>query len=264
MTAAFDTKTGPAGPKACTAIAHTMIGHFTTRLEVEAGKAGGALTAEAIRALAERFLAEEHARFAPTFRRSYDTCSATRDAAQWHSSRRRPFDRLLMHDFAHLYPPRTGDEGEQGVLSRRCIPGFKLALVKMIGPELYDQCQIKAQAILDRHRLGDGTHDWHAAHADAQARALVTDVLVAVAHYFGSFDKRRDWFLNLVNANLDNTLGSDGENWRMNNHSFAEMMHALFGELRIVLIKRPDEIAHRHGEHAATAVSEFLARLDRG
>lgn len=260
----YESKTGPAGPMACKAIAHTMIGHFATRLEVEARKAGGSLTADDIRALAERFLAEEHARFTPTFRRSYETCSATREAAQWHSSRRRPFDRLLMHGFAHLYPPRSGDDGEHGILSRRCIPGFKLALIKMVGPALYEQCQMKAQAILDRHRLGDGSHDWHAAHEEPESRALVTDVLVAVAHYFGSFEKRREWFCQMVNANLDNSLGSEDEHWRLTNHGFAEMMHALFADLRITLIQRPDEIKHRHGEHAAAAVSEFLTRLDVG
>ena len=33
----------------CDRLVSTMIGHFTTRLEVEARKAGGALGAEAIR-----------------------------------------------------------------------------------------------------------------------------------------------------------------------------------------------------------------------
>ncbi|HSV27909.1 MAG TPA: hypothetical protein VLL76_00080, partial [Candidatus Omnitrophota bacterium] len=174
-----DTK--PAGPKACEAIAHTMIGHFTTRLEVEARKAGGALSAEAIRDLADRFVAEEAQRFATTFRRSFDDCSQSREARRWDSARRRPFDRLLMKTFAHLFPPRQGDDGGQGILSRRMIPGFNLAIDKMIGPTLYEQCQRKSQAILDRHRQSNGAYDWDRVHADAEARALVGDVLVALA-----------------------------------------------------------------------------------
>ncbi|MEW5726285.1 MAG: hypothetical protein AB1918_00525, partial [Pseudomonadota bacterium] len=63
MTAEFDPKSAPAGPKACEAIGPTMVGHFATRLETEARKAGGALSADQIRALADRFLAEEHGRF---------------------------------------------------------------------------------------------------------------------------------------------------------------------------------------------------------
>src|SRR5512145_1244747 len=90
----------PAGPKACEAIANTMIGHFATRLEVEARRAGGALSAEAIRALAERFMAEEAGRFQPTLQRSWDACTQARETRQWESARSNPFDRILAKPFA--------------------------------------------------------------------------------------------------------------------------------------------------------------------
>ena len=67
-----------------------MIGHFTTRLKVEARRAGGSLTAEEIRAVAERFLGTEQPRFAPVFRRSWDECSRAREAHQFEAARRRP------------------------------------------------------------------------------------------------------------------------------------------------------------------------------
>ncbi|HTH17080.1 MAG TPA: hypothetical protein VL974_10535, partial [Magnetospirillum sp.] len=166
----------PAGPKACEAIASTMIGHFATRLEVEARKSGGALRAEDIRVIAERFLAEEALRFQPALQRSWDQCTKAREAKQWQSARRNPFDRILAKPFADLFPPRTGDDGRQGVLSRRVLPGFHLAVDKMIGPALFETCQRKCQAIMDRHRRGNGDTDWKAVHADAETHALTSDV----------------------------------------------------------------------------------------
>lgn len=260
-----DSKTLPAGPKACEAIAHTMIGHFATRLEVEAKKAGGTLSAEAIRALAERFVAEEAARFTTTFRRSFDDCTASREARQWDSARRRPFDRLLMKTFAHLFPPRQGDDGGQGILSRRMINGFNLAIDKMIGPMLLEQCQRKCQAIMDRYKQSNGAYDWQSIHQDAEARALIGDVLIALAHSFANFAKRRDWFLTLINSHLTPVAhGAPDEHWQLTNYGFAELMRALFKNLRDTITHDPEAAAKRYGEHAVDAVRVFFKQMDQG
>ncbi|CAA7621283.1 conserved hypothetical protein [Magnetospirillum sp. LM-5] len=260
----FDPPSGPSGPKACEAIANTMIGHFTTRLEVEAARRGGALSAAAIRELAESFLAEEAKRFQSVFRRSYDACSVTREAKQWESARRKPFDRILMKAFAPLFPPRQGDDGGKGVLSRRVIPGFNLAIDKMIGPMLYEQCQRKSQAILDRHRASSGGYDWERIHADPETHALTTDVLVVVAHYFSAFEHRRDWFLSLVNSHLAPAQpGSPDSTWQLTETSFAEMMRALFADVRAQVVARPAELRRRYGEHTVDTVAAFFRRLDQ-
>ncbi|MGE5547039.1 MAG: hypothetical protein ACM33T_09085 [Solirubrobacterales bacterium] len=265
MTSDFDPKPKTAGPHCCEAISNTMIGHFTTRLEVEARKAGGQLTAEAIRAIAERFLSDEADRFAPAFRRAYDSCSVAREAKQWESARRRPFDRILMKAFAKLFPPRQGDDGGQGVLSRRMIPGFNLAVDKMIGPMLYEQCQRKSQAILDRYRNPGGSYNWEGVHADAESRALTNDVLVVIAHYFANFQRRREWFMDLINSHLAPAApGAPDEHWRLTEYGFAELMHTLFADLRGVLVSRPDTVRKRYGEHTADALAEFFRRLDGG
>lgn len=251
-----------AGPKSCEAIANTMIGHFVTRLEVEATRQGG-LTAQDIRLLAEQFMAGDMARFQSTFRRSYDTCTTLREARQWESTRRRPFDRVLMKSFAHLFPARQGDDGGQGLLSRRVIPGFNLAIDKMIGPALYEQCQAKSQAILDRHRTSNGTQDWQAVHADPETHALTNDVLVVVAHYFAHFERRRDWFLSLVNSHLGRAQADSADaHWQLTEHGFAELMRALFADLRAALVSAPATLRKRYGDHTVDTVEAFLRRLE--
>lgn len=263
MTAVEPASPAPTGPRACEAIANTMIGHFATRLEVEAGKHGGSLSADEIRALAERFLFEEAARFQSVYRRSYDNCSVTREARQWESARHHPFDRILMKRFAHLFPPRQGDDGGQGILSRRIIPGFNLAVDKMIGPTLHEQCQRKSQAILDRHRVGDG-YDWVQVYADPETQALANDVLVVIAHYFINFDRRREWFMALVNARLAPApAGSPEAAWTLTENGFSELMHALFADLRAQMVTKAAPVRRRYGEHTFEALEEFFKRLDR-
>lgn len=250
------------GVKACEAIANTMIGHFATRLEVEAHRAGGSLSAEAIRALAERFLSEEATRFAPALQRSWDSCTQAREARQWESARRNPFDRILAKPFAHLFPPRQGDDGGKGVLSRRMLPGFHLAVDKMIGPALFEQCQRKSQAILERHRQPGGGYDWRGIHADPDTRALTTDVLMVVAHYFGNFDRRRDWFLALVNSNLAAVPATAPDaHWQLTEHGFSELMRALFADLSGHLRTDAAAFRQRYGEQTLETLEAFFRRL---
>ena len=168
-----------------------------------------------------------------------------------------------MKRFAHLFPPRRGDDGGAGILSRRMIPGFNLAVDKMIGPTLYEQCQRKSQAILDRNRPGGGALDWNRIYADSEANALANDVLVVVAHSFANFAHRRTWFLDLVNSHLS----SDGDpHWRLTDSGFAELMHALFADLRAAMLSTPKAVRARYGDHTFDALREFFRRLegDRG
>jgi hypothetical protein len=254
---------GAALPKPCLAIAGTMIGHFVTRLEVEAAKAGGALSAERIRQLAQHFLEHEQARFAATYQRSWNECSRERDTRSWEASRRHPFDRILMKRFAHLFPARSGDDGGGiPVLSRRMIPGFDVAIDKMIGPTLYEQCQRKSQAIFDRHAQAHGGMDWDAIYADAEANALANDVLVVMAHYFAEFDKRRAWFMALVNSHLAPAQpGTPEEFWQFGESAFSGLMHALFADLQAQMERKPAEVRARYGDQTFEALKGFFARL---
>lgn len=255
--------TPPTGPRACAAIANTMIGHFATRLEVEAHRAGGVLTVQAIRDLAERFMAEEVAHFQPALQRSWDACTTARAARQWESARRNPFDRILTKPFAHLFPARQGDDGGLGVLSRRLLPGFHLAVEKMIGPALFAQCHRKSQAILERHSQSGGGYDWAAIHADPEAHALTSDVLVVVAHYFANFERRRDWFMALVNSHLaPATDGLSEVHWHLTEHGFTELMRALFADLAARLAGDPAGLRKRYGDQTVESVEGFFRRLN--
>ncbi|MDO8605665.1 MAG: hypothetical protein Q7R40_03935 [Phaeospirillum sp.] len=253
------------GPRCCQTVGSAMVGHFATRLEVEAGKAGGSLTAVQIRTLAQRFVESEQARFSGFYQRAWDECTLAREAHLLESARRMPFDRILMRRFAHLFPPRTGDDGGADILSRRIIPGFNMAIDKMIGPMLYQQCQQKCEAIVERHALGNDGWDWEGVHADPDAKALVNDVLVVVAHYFSSFEKRRAWFMEMVNSQLTPVRRSaSDEHFRLGESAFSALMRALFDDLAATMRADPLSVRSRWGDHTFEALNVFFHRLERG
>ena len=255
----------PAGPRYCASISVTMLGHFLARLKGEAGRTGGTLTFDQINEAATHFVADL-GRFDSVLQRSFDDCTQARDAAAWAKSRRRLFDGVLMKRIAHLFPARSGDDGSSGeaVLSRRVIPGFNLAIDKMIGPLLHDQCQSRAHAIVDRLRGSADEIDWGLVASDREARALVNDVLVVVAHYFGNFRRRRDWFMTLVNSNLAPAAADDPDhNWQVTPAVFQRLMMALFEDLfTLMRVDHGKAIHDRYGEHAWETLTDFYNALN--
>ncbi len=240
-----------------------MVGHFATRLEVEARKAGGSLTAAQIRNLAQRFVDSEQVRFSAYYQRAWDDCTKLRQTQTLEAERRMPFDRILIRRFAHLFPARAGDDGGEGVLSRRIIPGFTLAIDKMIGPTLRAQCHDKCEAILERHAVSGEGAAWDSVYHDPEAKALVNDVLMVVAHYFTGFDKRRAWFLEIVNSHLAPVpKGEADEYFLLGESGFSALMRALFADLATKARTNPRGVANRWGEGAAAALNVFILRLD--
>jgi len=238
-----------------------IIGHLVTRLEVEAAKSGGTLDSGEFRAIATRFMAEEMPRFQSVFQRSYDECSKRREEARWSGERRNPFDRVLIKRIAHLFPLRPGDDGGIGLLSRRVIPGISVAIDKMIGPMLYEQCQRKTRGIMDRHTGPDGV-DWNAVYADPETHQLSNDVLLVMSHYFSDFERRRAWFQDLINSQLSPPLPEDNnDHWQLGNHGFSEMMRAMFMTLASDMDRHPAQFRKRYGEQTVNELQEFLRRL---
>jgi hypothetical protein len=264
-------KTRPPSPPLCgEQLTSLVVGHLVTRMEVEAAQTGGMLTVPEIRAIAEKFLTAEIPHFHAAFKRNYEECTSRREEQRWSGIRKYPFDRILTKKFAHLFPARKGDDGGSGLLSRRVIPGFTLAIQKMIGPMLYEQCQRKTRAIMDRYTDQQSGYDWNSIYADPESQALANDVLVVVAHYFSEFDRRRGWFMDLINNNLappprqDLTAPDDAlsGHWQLTPHGFAEAMRALFNDLDQLLTTTPDQIRTRYGDHTVLALEAFIKRLN--
>lgn len=259
------TPSAPLSP-CCRDVGATMIGHFVTRLEVEAAKAGGSLSAATIRALAQHFIAAEQGRFGTYYQRAWDECSHLREALHFEHARKRPFDRALMRRFSHLFPPRLFDEGRDGVLSRRMIPGFILAIDKMIGPTRRERGEQVCADILLRHTSADGVCDWERVHSDPETIALIDDTLGAVAQTFGDFERRRAWVIDLIESHLapaDHPIAPDAH-WLLGKSGFTVLMRALFRDFALRLQADPAAARAVWGDAAFASIAQFLHHLDGG
>ncbi len=254
------------GPQACVSIAHISIELLAKQLD-EAAQKNGSLTPAQIRAVIYSFQERKAHDYAEMYTQQYDLCQRLWEAAQWQKARRSPFDRILVKRFSHLFPPRSGDDGQanNGNVSRRIIPGFIAAITKMIGPQLYEQCHKKCLAVLDRHQDESTTlPDWQAAYTDPDIRQLTNDILMVVAHYFSHFSKRRDWFLMIVNSNLAPAESDfDAEkNWQLTPPVFKEIMLALFEELRTAVNHDSSRMRQAYGDDTVENLKEFLTILE--
>ncbi|CCG40074.1 hypothetical protein [Magnetospirillum molischianum] len=257
----------PCSPQSssCRDVGTTMISHFVTRLEVEAAKVGGSLSAAEIRALAQHFLTAEQDCFGTYYQRAWDDCSHLREALQFEHTRKRPFDRILMRRFSYLYPPRLFDEGRDGVLSRRMIPGFVLAIDKMIGPTLRERGERICTDILVRHSSADGRCDWNAVYTDSETIALIDYILGTVAQTFTDFERRRTWMIDLIDSHLAPAdPAAPDAHWTLGQGGFIVLMRAMFSDFARRLQADPAAARAFWGSAAFTTIAQFLFHLDEG
>ena len=143
------------------------------------------------------------------FEQSFDVYVKARERAVWDQQRNYPFDRLMVKKFSNLFR----DDGEIGPddLSRRMLPGFFVALGMMLGTEVVEKYQQKIRTIVDKVKAGGkSVFDWDDVYADEVAETVSLDAEVGIAGYFEDFDKRAEWFIDLINNHLTSPEPSIG------------------------------------------------------
>lgn len=176
-------------------LAQTVVTSFTDRLKMEAGKKGGMLTIDDIDNLNEEF-EQKMGALETVFEASFNQFLKAHDQAPDEvAPKTMPFNRLLISRFARFF--------KEGTISRRILPGFNMAIGMMLGQELLDGYQERCHAIMKR--LGGGNEDnceLSTYYYYDEAGKVVLDAQIAMTFHFKSFDRRVEWFVDLVNDHL--------------------------------------------------------------
>jgi len=136
-----------------------VVASFCDRLVAEANRRGGVLTLQDIELLNEEFASKTEALQA-VFEKSFEDYVRARERASFLQTRNYPFDRVLVRKFEHLFA--DGKDLDPTKLSRRMLPGFFMAMNKMLGPEVIETYQERCRKIVQRIRLGrDDNFDWN-------------------------------------------------------------------------------------------------------
>tara|TARA_B100000315_G_scaffold260070_1_gene319095 strand:- start:2534 stop:3457 length:924 start_codon:yes stop_codon:yes gene_type:complete len=212
------------------ALAQTVISTFTDRLKLEAQKRGGYLTVGDIDQLSREFDRKREA-LETVFQQSFEQYVLVRERAAFDHARKFPFDRVIVNTFAELFSQdRVAEDGTNAV-TRLVLPGFFMALDKMIGPDAMEQYQARCRVIVNRLSKGDESDlDWVTLYVDPEAKKVCFDALVTFAPYFEDLKKRAEWFLPLVNNKL--TVDDD---WELSDDGFRNLVEMMFSDLRDAL-----------------------------
>lgn len=243
-------------------LAETIVFSFTDRLKSEAIKAGGWLTIADIERLAGEF-ERKRTQLEAMFRQTFEIYVQARERAAFDHARQYPFDRLLVNTFAELFKPARNDLDGLDRVTRKVLPGFFMALDRMVPAEKIEAFQARCRTILNRLAQGDErVLDWSALYANPEANDLLLDALVALAPYFEALDKRRQWFLPLVNDNLQPDLEDD---WQLTPKGFNTMVLLMFEPLRKTLISAPEraKLSMRHGAAECSRLQLMLEKMTR-
>lgn len=244
------------------AIAETVVGGFVDRLRSVAERRGGYLSVTDLDGMQAEFQAQA-VQLQKVFEQSFEAYVQARERASWNQARNYPFDRVLVKRFSHLFNLKS----VPGMVSRRMLPGFFLAVSMMLGPDAVEAYQGRARIIVDRIRGGRDGFDWDEVYAAPEIRRLVTDAQIAMLPYFKDYDRRSAWFINLVNGNLapppDEAPPSEA-NWEFTESGFRRFLGAFFKELRDT-VTSPEarrRFTEQYGQQTVDDIILVLKQID--
>lgn len=259
------------GADLCERIASSALDQFIAKLIVEMNHPDAVLSVEDVRALGQKFKDEDAKHSIEHFRGQLDEYLRELEKEIWDQTRRRPFDRMLVKLFSHLFPPEGGLDIGEGVLSRRILPGFFQAIEQLAGPMLFEQCQDACKGIAKAKKKVQGRRlHWDELYKDEDASRLVDDILVVVATHFEDFHKRCKWLYILIDSHLAPAEDYDFEGeavhqWSLSEEGVLALLQALFSHFRERLAEEAERarIAERYGEKACSTIEAVIGNIDQ-
>lgn len=201
--------------------------------------------------------------------RAFDQYIISRDSQGGSHARNRPFDRVVVAKFADLFLQDDELADEPDGFSRRILPGFFAALGMMMGSDTINEKQEQCRRVYDRMKGTDEEEfDWDAFYANEEVREVTLDALIRISFHFNNWEKRSDWFINIINGHLGpDTCPNDpqGKPWSFSRQAFLTLMNSLLADLKSELQSESGRqaIIQRFGSTACDDLNEIFRRIDQ-
>lgn len=213
-------------------MADAVVKAFTELLKEEAKNHGGFLGLRHLEGMEDIFRAKA-AELSIVFEKALQESHREQEDLKWHAIKRPAFDRLMVKNFEGLFFSRGDDGLPHGVISRRVLPGFFLALNMMLGPEAIKVYQNRCDAAMDRIMKGNVPVNWDLVERDVDVHAVVLDAQYTIAHYFDAPYQRADWFIHIINSNLATAReGASDAYWELDQRTLFKMVSSLLLDLK--------------------------------
>jgi len=253
---------GPARLKTLTQIVLDRIAEY---LQQEAAVRGGSLDAAQLGQAIEAFRNSGRNDAQEFYRAGWNECLSVIDEVRRESSRRLPFERLMVNPLAHLLPPANQPVQRGKALSRRILPGYLSALYQILGPVLLDQYQSRCRELVRIIQTARGTDfEWKDVCEDPTSHVIVNDILVHLSKHFSNFARRRAWMMGVIISHMPLAENETERAWIFGDAEFAIMMAALFRSLRNEMASPAGKlrIQERYGLVVWEILEDFFQDLD--
>jgi len=245
------------------ALAETAVTSMVDKMKAKAHANGGMLSVQDLDQMQAEFAAQAQSMQADIEVTLEDFADA-RERMKWTLERDEPFYRLLVKQFSGLLKEKPSRKG----ISRRMLPGYFMAVDMLLGPDKVESYHERCRAIISRIKgdVGEDAFDWELFYNERDAITVSLDAQVALAAQFGDYDKRANWFINLVNSNLGPAPSgaTEGERrWTLAEPGFRRMMDAMFSDLRKVMSSDTgrERLIKRHGRETASNAIAALKHI---
>ncbi|MFH1805573.1 MAG: hypothetical protein ABID63_11875 [Pseudomonadota bacterium] len=177
-----------------------------------------------------------------------------------------PFGRLLVSRFAHLLEGREAGDLEHGALSRDILQPLFQVIRMMVGMDTIEKIDAEIRGIIDAHadaedEMRDPTDYWDHLAEEQHVADRINMLFARMALHFADYDKRKQWFIQLINDNLNRNHVT----WHFTEAHFVRLIRALFRDVRAMLTntERAAVLAAKFGHDDMEKLRGVMAAVDR-
>ena len=258
------------GADASDELAKLVLDEFSFKIRAAAESSKEGLSARDIEGLIDDFMQKGRDKTLVNFQQKFEEILREHERDIWDRTRTRPFERVLIQRFCHLFPSEGELDKGNGLISRRLIPGFLKTMEQMVGFEQCERFRRDTKDLITRLKNDDEDHfRWYDIYDNRTANGLVDEALATAALTFDAFEKRITWLLFSVNAQLVTAeyYAFEGEtvnSWKLDRLGLIAMLDALYAPLAKQAKKAAGrtEIERRYGMRAAAAIGHLLMRIE--
>ena len=191
------------GADASDELAKLVLDEFSFKIRAAAESSKEGLSARDIEGLIDDFMQKGRDKTLVNFQQKFEEILREHERDIWDRTRTRPFERVLIQRFCHLFPSEGELDKGNGLISRRLIPGFLKTMEQMVGFEQCERFRRDTKDLITRLKNDDEDHfRWYDIYDNRTANGLVDEALATAALTFDAFEKRIIWLLFSVNAQL--------------------------------------------------------------
>jgi len=265
------TETRLMGADASDELAKLVLDEFSFKIRAAAASSQKGLSARDIEGLIDDFMDKGRYKTLISFQERFELTLREHERDIWDRTRARPFERVLIQRFCHLFPSEGELHDAEGTVSRRMIPGFLKAIRQLVGHLHYKRLCQECKAIITRMKRQEMEEfRWYDIYDDRNANALIDEALAVVALTFVDFEKNLKWLLSVINAELQvaEFFAFEGEGvdtWELDRTGLIKVLRGLYTPFAEWSGKKTIEwkkIEGLYGIHSAGAIRRILLSLE--